>query len=116
MKTRTELMRNINDMMTFAGHSLTEDQDAVLCAALQTLIPDYFQPCPEINRQLLNALKGLFEDVTGLINESYRVAGFHHNDDVAGWGELEAGGRFERLTHLPIAQDAIAAAEKEICK
>ena len=35
----------------------------------------------------------------------------HLNDDLAPWHELEAGGRFERLTHLPIALEAIAAAK-----
>ena len=42
--SRTKLMRDINDLMTFGGHSLTEDQEAVLCAALQTLIPHIFAP------------------------------------------------------------------------
>lgn len=48
--SRTKLMRDINDLMTFGGHSLTEDQEAVLCAALQTLIPHVFtqiQPMKE---------------------------------------------------------------------
>lgn len=35
--TRTALMRKINNLMTLAGHSLTEDQDAALCAALGAL-------------------------------------------------------------------------------
>ncbi|WP_168735310.1 hypothetical protein [Pseudothauera rhizosphaerae] len=39
--TRTELMRAINDLMTAAGCSLTEDQDAVLAAALAVLLPQY---------------------------------------------------------------------------
>lgn len=35
--TRTALMKHINDLMTSRGCSLTEDQDAVLCAALGAL-------------------------------------------------------------------------------
>ncbi|AUN95444.1 hypothetical protein [Pseudazoarcus pumilus] len=34
---RTALMKHINDLMTSKGCSLTEDQDAVLCAALGAL-------------------------------------------------------------------------------
>ena len=102
MKTRTELMRNINDMMTFAGHSLTEDQDAVLCAALQTLIPDYFQPCPEINRQLLDVSKELLEVETLIGNRGYHPLTVEMiNRKLEAWQKL---------------RDAVAAAEKEICK
>ena len=35
--TRTELCRKINDLMTAEGCSLTEDQDAVLAAALTVM-------------------------------------------------------------------------------
>jgi hypothetical protein len=41
--TRTDLMRKINDMMTAAGATLTEDQDAVLAAALAVLLPIYVE-------------------------------------------------------------------------
>lgn len=92
--TRTELMRKINDLMTFAGHSLTEDQDAVLCAALQTLIPDYFQPRPEINQQLLEALKA---------NHIWHIA----YDEFEGYAESDL---YEQN------MKAITAAEKEIEK
>ena len=60
---------------------------------------------------LLAALEGLADDIHSLIHESSGVAGLHLNDDLAPWHELEAGGRFERLTHLPIAIEAIAAAK-----
>ena len=48
VKSRTELMRNINDMMTFSGCSLTEKQDAALAAALAILLPSYVEH--EMNR------------------------------------------------------------------
>lgn len=49
--TRTELMRKINNMMTFSGTSLTEDQDAVLAAALAVLLPvSEHEPCPLCGR------------------------------------------------------------------
>ena len=60
---------------------------------------------------LLAALEGLASDIHSLIHESSGVAGLHLNGDLAPWHDLEAGGRFERLTHLPIAVEAIAAAK-----
>lgn len=53
--------------------------------------------------QLLAALEGLVGDVQGLIEESEGVVGLHLNGDVAPWHELEAGGRYERLSCLPDA-------------
>ncbi|QND84559.1 Uncharacterized protein ChrSV_2333 [Chromobacterium vaccinii] len=64
--------------------------------------------------QLLAALSGLVEDIQVLMVESAGLAGFHRNGDIAPWGELVAGGRFERLTHLPDAVAAIAAAKRDI--
>ena len=61
--------------------------------------------------ELLGALEGLAGDIQGLIEESDGVNGLHLNGDVATWGELEAGGRFERLTHLPGALAAIVKAK-----
>ena len=69
------------------------------------------QPEP-VNQQTLAALNGLTEDIQCLIGESAGVYGLHLNGDLSPWGELEAGGRFERLTHLPDAHAAIAAAEE----
>lgn len=65
--------------------------------------------------QLLAVLEGLAEDVQGLIAESHGVAGMHLNGDVAPWHELEAGGRFERLTNLPAAFATIAAVKGAPC-
>lgn len=64
-----------------------------------------------VNQQLLAALKGLTEDIQCLIGESSGVYGLHLNGDLSPWVDLEAGGRFERLTNLPDAHAAIAAAE-----
>ncbi len=61
--------------------------------------------------ELRTALKGLVDDIHGLMSESHGVTGLHLNGDIAPWSELEAGGQFERLTHLPDAIDAIAKAE-----
>lgn len=57
--------------------------------------------------ELLSVLEGLTGDIQGLIDESTGVAGLHLNGDIATWGELEAGGAFERLTNLPAANDTI---------
>ena len=45
-------------------------------------------------------------EVQDLIGESHGVYGLHLNGDESPWGELEQGGRFERLTSL---NEAIAA-------
>jgi hypothetical protein len=58
--------------------------------------------------ELLAALEDLVGDVEGLIEESYGVYGLLLFGEHAPWSELESGGRFERLTSLPIACDAIA--------
>lgn len=59
--------------------------------------------------KLEKALRGLTDDISGLIDESEGVYGLHLNGDPSPWDELVAGGRFERLTHLP---DAAAALER----
>lgn len=61
--------------------------------------------------ELLAALEGLADDIESLIGESHGVIGLHLNGDVAPWGEIEAGGRFERLANLPIAHSTIASAK-----
>ena len=58
--------------------------------------------------KLLAALEGLTDDICSLIDESSGVANLHLNGDIAFWSELEAGGQFERLTHLPDALRIIA--------
>lgn len=63
--------------------------------------------------ELLAALEGLTGDIQALIGESYGVSGLHMNGDIAPWDELESGGRFERLTHLPCAHAAIARVKGE---
>lgn len=60
------------------------------------------------NKRLLSVLQGLAGEVLDLISESDGVAGLHLNGDLAPWGELVAGGRFERLAHLDIAEALIA--------
>lgn len=61
--------------------------------------------------ELLEILEGLSDDIEALIEESHGVAGLHLNGDVAPWGELQAGGRFERFMNLPIARAVIASAK-----
>ena len=39
--------------------------------------------------------KAAMDDVLVLIDNSYGVSGLHLNGDVAPWGELMSGGRFE---------------------
>ena len=63
--------------------------------------------------ELLAALEGLTGDIQALIGESCGVSGLHMNGDIAPWDELESGGRFERLTHLPCANAAIARVKGE---
>ena len=60
------------------------------------------------NKRLLSVLQGLVGEVFDLISESDGVAGLHLNGDLAPWGELVAGGRFERLAHLDIVEALIA--------
>ena len=59
--------------------------------------------------QLLEALTELTEDIQGLIADSSGVYGLHLNGDLAPWSELEAGGQFEVLIHLPVAEEVIAS-------
>lgn len=66
----------------------------------------------DVNKQLLDALKNVTSEIQGLMEESSGVVGFHLNGDVATWDELEHGGRFERLSSLPDAHEAMAAAEQ----
>ncbi|PRP68729.1 hypothetical protein BUE93_20920 [Chromobacterium amazonense] len=73
----------------------------------------YFKNLHAQRDQLLAALSGLVDDIQGLMVESDGLAGFHRNGDIAPWDELEAGGRFERLSHLPDAISAIAAVKGE---
>lgn len=66
-----------------------------------------------VNARLLDALTGLLEDITGLVAESDGVVGLHLNGDIAPWDELLPSGRFERLSHVELAQEAIAAAAEQ---
>lgn len=64
--------------------------------------------------ELLAALEGLTADLSGLISDSYGVTGLHLNGDVAPWGELLPGGRFEDwLFSIDAARAAIAKARGE---
>lgn len=60
---------------------------------------------------LLVVMRGVVSDIQGLIAESEGVIGLHLNGDIAPWSELEAGGRFDRLTSIPDAIAAIAEME-----
>lgn len=53
----------------------------------------------------IEAAKVALNEVVDLIGESSGVYGLHLNGDLSPWSELEAGGRFERLT---ILGDALA--------
>lgn len=61
--------------------------------------------------ELLSVLDAVVGEIIGLIEESSGVYGLHLNGDNAPWGELENGGRFERLSTLPNAVDLIAKAK-----
>jgi hypothetical protein len=61
--------------------------------------------------ELLSVLDAVVGEIIGLIEESTGVYGLHLNGDNAPWGELENGGRFERLSTLPSAVDLIAKAK-----
>lgn len=63
--------------------------------------------------ELLEALAEMLNDIEGLIGESTGVAGLHLNGDLVTWGELEDGGRFERLSSMSKARAAIAKATGE---
>ena len=47
------------------------------------------------NAKLRDHLESLVNSLTVLIQESNGVSGLHRNGDVATWGELTEGGRFE---------------------
>ena len=68
-------------------------------------------PAEPVNARLLEALSALLDDIEALIGESAGVYGLHLNGDVSPWSELEEGGRFERLSSMSRAREAIAAAE-----
>lgn len=74
--------------------------------------PLYARPVPAepVNARLLDALSALLDDIEALIGESAGVYGLHLNGDVSPWSELEEGGRFERLSSMSRAREAIAAA------
>ena len=61
----------------------------------------------------LKMAKDAIGEVQDLIGESHGVYGLHLNGDESPWGELEQGGRFERLTLLNEALAAIDALEGE---
>lgn len=75
-------------------------------------VPLYARPVPAepVNARLLDALSALLDDIEALIGESAGVYGLHLNGDVSPWSELEEGGRFERLSSMSRAREAIAAA------
>ena len=55
----------------------------------------------------LKLARAALGEVQDLIGESHGVYGLHLNGDESPWGELEQGGRFERLTLLNEALAAI---------
>lgn len=77
--------------------------------------PLYARPVPAepVNARLLDALSALLDDIEALIGESAGVYGLHLNGDVSPWSELEEGGRFERLSSMSRAREAIAAADAQ---
>lgn len=105
MKTVSERLRSNANMCARVNAAV-----ALLCEAA-------FVGANEIERlekqrdELLEALKGLADDIRGLMSESHGVTGLHLNGDIAPWSELDAGGQYERLTHLLDADAAIAKAE-----
>ena len=71
-----------------------------------------WQDLPEVAAKQSAALKLAMDalgEVQDLIGESHGVYGLHLNGDESPWGELEQGGRFERLTSLNEALAAIDA-------
>lgn len=61
---------------------------------------------------LVEALRTLIHDISGLISESCGVDGLHLNGDVAPWESLLEGGEFECwLGGLSVAESALSAWE-----
>lgn len=97
-----------------AKHYLGDADDSQIdLAAIADRYASKVQP-ELVNKQLLASLKRVTEEIQDLMSESEGVAGFHRNGDIATWGELEAGGRFERLSGLPDALAAIAEAAQPV--
>ena len=61
---------------------------------------------------LVAALRKVVSDLGELISQSHGVAGLHLNGDLASWGELTDGGRFEEWLSLDHARAALALAEQ----
>lgn len=72
---------------------------------------DLITPIPAVTTTaplLLETLTKLVADLDSLVADSKGVAGLHRNGDVATWGELTAGGRFEGwLSSLDDARDLL---------
>ena len=63
--------------------------------------------------RLRDALTSVIGEVDDLIGESSGVYGLHLNGDPSPWGEVVAGGRFERLGALEEARAALAQEQGE---
>lgn len=64
--------------------------------------------------KLYKALDNLLDDILGLMDESEGVYGLHLNGDVSPWGELDEGGRFERLTSISDAVNVLKQDRGEV--
>ena len=93
-----------------------EAQNKGLQSGLDTDYAQLYQEQVQIGTKQLAALKLAMDalgEVQDLIGESHGVYGLHLNGDESPWGELEQGGRFERLTSLNEALAAIDALKGE---
>ncbi len=86
---------------------------AILLSAFSRITHGVKTETQPVNVRLLEALSALLDDIEALIGESAGVYGLHLNGDVSPWSELEEGGRFERLSSMSRAREAIAAAEAQ---
>lgn len=67
-----------------------------------------------LTMETVTALRNLVSALDDLIASSDGVAGLHRNGDVATWGELTTGGRFEGwLMALDEARDLLTAMEQK---
>ena len=59
------------------------------------IVPSGTDPVFQTRAELVAALRGLYDDLVCLINDSTGVYGLHLNGDPAEWDDLLTGGRFE---------------------
>lgn len=98
-----DVLRRERDRLLHEHHQVRADaQSRVDAAVVRALAAE------KALKEVTAKAGELVADVRGLVDESDGVAGLHLNGDVAEWGSLLLGGRFERLTALDDLEDLLS--------